>query len=99
MSKLVLSAYGLFGGTFGSNISVHSGVNSWSGDLGDCAIYKVGGSDDYALFGNVHINAGLGYVCYEYGQSTLHVLPGGTFSEPHSTTSNLMAKVGLGYLF
>jgi hypothetical protein len=99
MSKVVLSAYGLIGGTVGPSISVHAGVNSWSGDLGDSAIYKTGASIDYALIGNIHVNAGLDYVYYQYGQSAQHVLAGGTFSEPHSTTSNLMAKVGLGYAF
>jgi hypothetical protein len=57
---------------------------------------KAGISADYAVTANIHINAGLDYVNFAYGESGPS--PYKTV-EPHSTTSNLMLKVGLGYAF
>ena len=98
--KLVLSAYGLIGGTFGSHISVGTaGPNSpaWSGSLGDSGIYKLGLSADYALTRNIHVNAGVDYVDFRYGHSAVRPVTGQV--EPNSTTSNVMLKVGVGYSF
>jgi hypothetical protein len=98
--KFVLSGYGLIGGTLGSHFSTSptptGSVGSWSSGLGNSVIYKAGISADYALTANIHINAGLDYVNFAYGESGAS--PYQTV-EPHSTTSNLMLKVGLGYAF
>jgi hypothetical protein len=95
--QLVFSASGLVGGTFGSNISVatHPGVTGWSAPLGNSVTYKVGGVADYAVNRIFHINAGVDYVNFSYGQSPF--VRGNV--EPHSTTSNVVLKVGAGYAF
>ena len=98
--KLVLSAYGLVGGTFGSHISVGTaGPKSpaWSGPLGDSGIYKLGLSADYALTRNIHLHAGVDYVDFRYGHSAVQPVTGQV--EPNSTTSDVMLKVGVGYTF
>ena len=96
-SQLVFSGYGLVGGTFGSGITVatHSGIAGWSGDLGDSAAYKLGGSADFAITRNLHVNAGDDYSNFEYGRSPF--VNGNV--EPHSTTSNVSLKAGVGYAF
>jgi opacity protein-like surface antigen len=96
-NQLVFSAYGLGGGTFDSGISVatHAGVAGWSGNLGNSTTYKLGGGADYAITRNLHINAGVDYVNFDYGQSPF--VNGNV--EPHSTTSNVSLKAGVGYAF
>ncbi len=97
---LVLSAYGLVGGTFGSHISVgRAGPNSpaWSGALGDSGIYKLGLSADYAWTRNLHFNASVDYVDFRFGHSAVQPVTGQV--EPNSATSDVMLKVGVGYSF
>ncbi len=96
-SQVVLSAYGLGGGTFGSSISVatHPGVVGWSAPLGNSLTYKLGGAADFAVTRNFHINAGIDYTNFAYGRSPF--VHGNV--EPHSTTSNVLLKVGAGYAF
>jgi opacity protein-like surface antigen len=95
--RLVLSAYGLGGGTFDSNITVatHGGIAGWSGQLGDSTTYKLGAAADYAVTRNLHVNAGIDYENFEYGQSPF--VHGNV--EPHSTSSNVILKIGAGYAF
>jgi hypothetical protein len=99
--KIVVSGYGLIGGTVGSYFSTAptpgGAIGSWSASLGDSAIYKAGFSTDYALTRNIHLNFGLDYVRFAYGR-TSGVSPFGTV-EPNSTTSNLKVKAGIGYAF
>jgi hypothetical protein len=96
-NQLVFSGYGLVGGTFDSSISVatHPGVVGWSAPLGDSATYKLGGAVDYAITSNFHLNAGVDYTNFAYGRSPF--VHGNV--EPHSTTGNVLLKVGAGYAF
>ena len=96
-SQLVLSANGLAGGTFDSGISVatHPGVVGWSAPLGNSLTYKLGGAADFAVTRNFHINAGVDYTNFAYGRSPF--VHGNV--EPHSTTSNVLLKVGAGFAF
>lgn len=98
LSKFVLSADGLIGETFGSHIDI-SGPLGFSGALGDSVLFKLGLSGDYAVAGNVHINAGVEYVNFQYGQSAIYTPRNIATWEPASRTSNVLFKVGLGYAF
>jgi hypothetical protein len=90
--KLVLSVDGLIGRTFNSHIDV-AGPDGFSGDLGDSTIYKLGFSGDYALSRSLHLTGGVEYTHFKYGQSDVY----NGYLEPPSKTSNVTAKVGLGY--
>jgi hypothetical protein len=96
-NQLVFSGYALGGGTFDSGISVatHSGVTGWSANLGNSGTYRLGGAVDYAISRNLHINAGVDYANWSYGQSPF--VNGNV--EPHSKTSNVSLKAGVGYAF
>jgi hypothetical protein len=96
-SQLVFSANGLVGGTFDSGITVatHPGVVGWSAPLGNSLLYKLGGAADFAVTRNFHINAGVDYTNFAYGRSPF--VHGNV--EPHSTTSNVLLKVGAGFAF
>lgn len=117
-SRFVVSADGLIGGTFASHISVAgtpiaitaTGAplqRGFSGPLGNSALFMAGLSGDYALTQAIHVNAGLDYVYFRYGESALY--PAGCLQavgaavgcayEPSDRTSNLTLKVGLGYGF
>lgn len=102
VKKLVLSADALRGRTFGSNIQVNSGpgMNGFSGDLGNSAIYRVGLAADYAFSGNIHGNLGISYVAFKYGMSAAFPIGGGFVAwEPDSKTWYTRYTVGLGYAF
>ena len=60
-------------------------------------MYKVGLSGDYAITRSLHVNAGVEWVDFKYGESALN--PTGTYLEPNSETSNVTVKVGVGYAF
>jgi hypothetical protein len=100
MSCFVLSVDGLVGRTFDSQIKVATVPDQIAGStltLGNSAIYKVGLSGDYAITRSLHVNAGVEWVNFKYGESAF--VPTGTYVEPHSETSNLTVKVGVGYAF
>jgi opacity protein-like surface antigen len=104
-SGFVLSAHGLIGSAFGSYIDVLGSYHPasvmatiggvFSGPLGDSAIYRVGLSADYALTRTIHLNAGVEWVDYKYGESAIY----DGWYEPDSSTSNTTVRVGLGYAF
>jgi hypothetical protein len=56
----------------------------------------VGGSADYALNSLVHVNAGVDYTHYGYGQSPPQIFG---ILEPASRTSSLTVRLGLGIAF
>lgn len=95
--QLTFSGYGLVGGDFDSSIAVasHAGVAGWSGNLGNSTAYKLGAGADYAITPKLHVNAGVDYANFSYGQSPF--VNGNV--EPHSTTSNVSLKLGIGYAF
>jgi hypothetical protein len=97
-SRLVLSADGLVGETFGSHIDVNAVppvLPGFSGALGNSTIYKLGLSADYAVTKVLHVNAGLEYENFSYG---MYCCTAG-FGEPDSRTSNLTFRVGAGIAF
>lgn len=96
IQRLVLSANGLVGTTFGSNIDV---TGAFSGALGDSTIYKAGISGDYAVTRNIHVNAGVEWESFKYGESAQYPLGGGSVWEPDSHTDFVTVKVGVGYAF
>jgi hypothetical protein len=98
MSRLVLSASGLIGETFDSHIAV-AGPFGFSGGLGAAPIVKLGLSGDYALNANLHVNAGVDYVTFRYGESASYPVLGGYSWEPSSRTANVTFKTGVGYGF
>lgn len=104
---VVLAAYGFGGGTFSSQMNFDPttaanlalvGPNHTYG-LGNSAIVKAGGSIDYALTDNWHLNAGIDYTAFRYGASRQELLPAFTTYEPPSRTSNITVTTGIGYSF
>jgi hypothetical protein len=91
----VLSGHGLVGQTFSSHIDV-AGPDGFSKDLGDSATYRFGVAGDIAITRNLHVNAGVEWVNFDYGQSTVS---SSGYYEPDSSTSNVITKVGIGYSF
>jgi hypothetical protein len=98
-SKLVLSANGLMGSTFRSNISVSNGVNSWEGSLVSSAITKCSFSADYEMINHLHGNLSVDFVSFSYGASGGYTVPAGGYFEPDSKTNYTTIKLGLGYAF
>lgn len=90
--KLVLSADAMIGKTFNSYIDV-AGADGFAGDLGNSTIYKLGLGADYALSRRMHLTGGLEYTHFSYGESAVYH----GYFEPPSKTSNVTAKVGVGY--
>jgi hypothetical protein len=111
VNRLVLSAHGLIGSTFDSSISVSGGYLdsavlasaprsfSFSGPLGDSTIYRAGLSGDYALTGAIHLNAGVEWVDFKYGESAIYESDDYHSYEPNSSTQNTTVRVGVGYAF
>jgi hypothetical protein len=97
--RFVLSGTALIGETFNSEIVIESnpGLPGSTLALGDSTIYRFGVSGDYAITKNLHVNAGVEWVDFEYGRSGLD--PTGQYYEPDSETSHVIVKVGLGYAF
>ena len=96
--SFVLSADGLIGRTFDANVFVKAnpGFNpDTSLDLGSSRIYKVGVSGDYALTPLAHVNAGVEWTGFEYGESP--VVNG--ILEPFSRTRDVTFRVGVGIGF
>ncbi len=98
IDRFVLSASGLIGETFDSHIAV-AGPYGFSGGLGASPIVKLGLSGDYALNANLHVNAGIDYVNFRYGESAIYPAMGGYAWEPSSRTANVILKSGVGYAF
>jgi len=98
--RLVFSANGMLGSTFGSAIAVNSGpsLNGFSGGLGNSILFKVGASADYAFTQKFHGNVGFDYAGFKYGISAVYPVNGGTW-EPDSTTYYTTFKLGVGYAF
>jgi opacity protein-like surface antigen len=104
-SRLVLSANGLIGSTFASEMSaspIDSGpaFTPFNVSLGSSLIYMLGGSADYAFTDHLHANVGIEYVNFKYGESdyaSAGVL--GPVYEPSSRTSNVTVSAGLGWSF
>jgi hypothetical protein len=93
INRLVLSANGFVGTTFGSNIDV---TGAFSGALGDSAIYKAGFLADYAVTQHVHLNTGVEWQSFKYGESAIY---GGGMFEPSDHQDYLTVKAGVGYAF
>ena len=106
--RFVVSAYGLGGGTFNSqmNFNPNTAINAatlgpnHTFKLGNSGTVKAGASVDYAFTNNWHVNAGVDYTYFKYGASAMELLPlgFGTF-EPPSRTSNVTTTIGVGYSF
>jgi outer membrane protein W len=103
----VVSAYGLGGGTFSSQMNFNgtTAVNAalfgpnHTYSLGNSGTAKAGASVDYAFTDSWHVNAGVDYTYFKYGASRQELLPAfGTF-EPPSRTSNVTVTAGVGYSF
>jgi hypothetical protein len=100
VAGLVLSGHGLAGGTFDSQISIHTipgpgGITGSTLTLGRADTERLGFAADYAVTPRIHVNAGVEWVHFSYGQSNLD--PTGTYLEPESRTNNTTVKVGVGY--
>jgi hypothetical protein len=95
VSRLVLSANGMVGGTFNSHIDV-AGPFGFSDSLGNSVLYKLALSSDYAVTKSLHVSASVDYTDFSYGASPLQ--PSGFF-EPHSTTGITTVKVGVGFAY
>lgn len=100
-SRTVISASGLAGTTFDSSVKITNlpvGLDPFTARLGDRVIYKLGLSGDYAITDAIHVNAGVEYTDFHYGQSKILPVNGGVF-EPNSRTSNTRLKIGFGYAY
>lgn len=105
-SRLVLSVNGLAGSTFDSGLTVSpkpggAPVTGFAVPLGNSIIWMVGSSADYAITERVHVNVGIDYVNYKYGESPI-VSAGpaiGLVYEPTSRTSDVTVSAGAGYAF
>jgi len=100
MSRFVLSVDGFVGGTIDPQVKVVTIPGVIVGStlaLGNSAIYKVGLSGDYAITRSLHVSAGVEWVDFSYDKSALD--PTGNYFEPHSDTSNVTVKAGVGYAF
>ena len=100
MSRLVLSIDGFIGQTIEPQVHVVTIPGEIVGStlaLGNSWVYKAGLSGDYAITRSLHMNAGVEWVKFDYGQSALD--PTGTYLEPYSNTSNVTVKAGVGYAF
>lgn len=93
--RLVLTADGMIGGTFGSHINV-AGPTGFSAALGNSMTYKLGLSADYALTRQLHMSAGVDYTDFKYGASALQP---SLYYEPHSTSHVTTFNIGIGYAF
>lgn len=99
LSRLVLSANAMIGGTVASRIDVNAVTGlapAWSDKLGNSLTYNIGGSADYGVTRSLHVNAGVDYTSFKYGPSPLQT---SGFFEPRSTTGVTTVKLGLGYAF
>ncbi len=99
ISRLVLSADGLVGETFDSKMSASDTpggvpIPPWTFTLGDSAILMLEGSADYAFTEHWHANVGVDYADFQYFQSATN--PFG-YHEPHSATSLVTLRAGIGY--
>ena len=100
MSRFVLSVDGFVGGTITPQIKVATIPGEIVGStlaLGSSALYKVGLSGDYAITRCLHVNAGVEWIDFSYDKSALD--PTRNYFEPHSDTSNVTVKAGVGYAF
>ena len=97
---LVLSADALIGHTFDSKIKISDIPNFAPGStlpLGDSNIIKLGLSADYAITRSLHVNTGVEWSSFKYGESPLD--PTGSYNEPDSRTHHVAFRVGVGYAF
>jgi hypothetical protein len=100
LARLVLSAHGLVGGTFDSQVNAHT-IPGPGGSVGStltlvhAGTERLGFAADYAVTPHIHVNAGVEYVHFSYGKS--NVDPTGTYFEPDSRKNNTTIKVGAGY--
>lgn len=100
MSRFVLSVDGFVGRTIDPQVKVATIPDEIVGStlaLGNSAIYRLGLSGDYAITRRFHVNAGVEWVDFSYDKSALD--PTGNYFEPHSDTSNVTVKAGVGYAF
>jgi opacity protein-like surface antigen len=100
--RFVVSAYGLGGGTFNSEMGLNDTglpARNHTFGLGNSEIVKAGASLDYAFTDQWHVNAGVDYTYFKYGASRQELLPTFGTYEPPSRTSNVTVTVGLGYSF
>jgi hypothetical protein len=91
----VLSAFGMYGKTSNSNISVSGAIPFPGGGLGNSDIYKLGLGVDYAFTRSFHGNINATYSSFKYGQSS--IING--YLEPDSTTKYTTFGVGASYNF
>jgi hypothetical protein len=104
-SRLVISGDALVGATIGADIAgtPNGGADiiPFNAGLGSSMIVKAGVAADYAITDRIHMNAGVDWTHFSYGQSApfcigpiLGSCPNAY--EPDSTSSYLTARVGLG---
>lgn len=99
VQRLVLGLDGFVGSTFDArmNTSLTPGgfpIPVQTFTLGNAAIWRIGGTADYAFTQNWHGNVGVEFMHFHYGQSPVGI---GGFLEPTSNTDNVTVRVGLGY--
>lgn len=100
--RLVFSANGLIGATLSPSFKSYDTPFAFNAALGEAVIYRTGLSVDYALARNIHVNAAVEWVGFDYGRSPALDFPRyGVFGvyEPDSRTQNMTVKIGLGYTF
>jgi hypothetical protein len=107
INKLVISANAMVGGIFSPTMSATLtgapapvggvGILNYSNtfNLGSSVIYKFGLSFDYAIYKNLHANAGAEYSAFNYVNSSTS----GSAYEPSSQTNYTTVRTGLGYSF
>lgn len=99
--RWVLSVDGLIGEAFNSSMTASLTPGGFAlpaplmtFTLGNRPVYMAGASVDYAVTEQWHVNAGIDYVQFSYGQSAVN---GFGYLEPNSSTSYVTVSVGGGY--
>ncbi len=98
--KLVFTANAFVGRTYHATIDLspdpYGILPSGSSDLGSSNLYKIGLGADYALTPNIHLDAGVDYNQFRYGNG---IFGNTIYGEPNSSTRYTTVKLGLGYAF
>ncbi len=92
MNRLVFSAYGSGGTTFGGTMR----ADGYTYNLADSALYKMGAKLAVGVTSRIELFGALDYDAFRYGHS--QVVGDGTY-EPNSRTKETKLRVGIGYHF